>query len=277
MGIKLDGKVLAESIRNEIREKIEKLKKDNIKIPSLANIIIGEDGGSRFYFNTQNSVCEKVGIKTKSLELEENIEEEKLLNIINELNKDESVSGIILQLPLPKHLDENKITSAISIDKDVDGLNSLSAGRLFKGEKCFVPCTPKGIIRLIKNTGIKIEGKHAVVIGRSNIVGKPVAQLLLEENATVTICHSKTPNLKEICKMADILVVAIGRPGIINREYVKKDAVVIDVGTTVVNGKLTGDVDYNDVVDIASYTTPVPGGVGPMTTTMLLVNLCEGN
>jgi methylenetetrahydrofolate dehydrogenase (NADP+)/methenyltetrahydrofolate cyclohydrolase len=277
MGIKLDGKVLAESIRNEIREKIEKLKKDNIKIPSLANIIIGEDGGSRFYFNTQNSVCEKVGIKTKSLELEEDIQEEELLSIINELNKDESVSGIILQLPLPKHLDENKITSAISIDKDVDGLNSLSAGRLFKGEKCFVPCTPKGIIRLIKNTGIKIEGKHAVVIGRSNIVGKPVAQLLLEENATVTICHSKTPNLKEICKMADILVVAIGRPGIINREYVKKDAVVIDVGTTVVNGKLTGDVDYNDVVDIASYTTPVPGGVGPMTTTMLLVNLCEGN
>jgi methylenetetrahydrofolate dehydrogenase (NADP+)/methenyltetrahydrofolate cyclohydrolase len=277
MGTKLDGKTLAASIRNEISEKIEKLTKNNHRVPSLANIIIGEDGGSRFYFNTQNSVCEKVGIKTKSLELEEDIQEEELLSIINELNKDESVSGIILQLPLPKHLDENKITSAISIDKDVDGLNSLSAGRLFKGETCFVPCTPKGIIRLIKNTGIKIEGKHAVVIGRSNIVGKPVAQLLLEENATVTVCHSKTPNLKEICKMADILVVAIGRPEIINREYVKKDAVVIDVGTTVVNGKLTGDVDYNDVVDIASYTTPVPGGVGPMTTTMLLVNLCEGN
>ena len=277
MGTKLDGKTLAANIRNDISEKIEKLKKENKKIPSLANIIIGEDGGSRFYFNTQNSVCEKVGIKTKSLELEENIQEENLIDLIKQLNEDESVSGIILQLPLPKHLDENKITSTISIKKDVDGLNSLSSGKLFKGEDCFVPCTPKGIIKLIKSTGVDIQGKHAVVIGRSNIVGKPVAQLLLAENATVTMCHSKSDNLKEICKMADILVVAIGRPGIINKEYVKKNAVVIDVGTTVVNGKLTGDVDYNDVVDIAAYTTPVPGGVGPMTTTMLLVNLCGDN
>ncbi|SHH37104.1 bifunctional 5,10-methylenetetrahydrofolate dehydrogenase/5,10-methenyltetrahydrofolate cyclohydrolase [Clostridium grantii] len=277
MGTKLDGKTLAANIRNDISEKIEKLKKENKKIPSLANIIIGEDGGSRFYFNTQNSVCEKVGIKTKSLELEENIQEETLIDLIKQLNEDKSVSGIILQLPLPKHLDENKIASTISIKKDVDGLNSLSSGKLFKGEDCFVPCTPKGIIKLIKSTGVEIQGKHAVVIGRSNIVGKPVAQLLLAENATVTMCHSKSDNLKEICKMADILVVAIGRPGIINKEYVKKNALVIDVGTTVVNGKLTGDVDYNDVVDIAAYTTPVPGGVGPMTTTMLLVNLCGDN
>lgn len=274
MGTKLDGKEIANKIKLDIKEYIDKSEN---KIPCLANILVGNDGGSKYYLNTQNKVCNKVGINTKSIELNEDIDEETLLNTIRELNNDESVTGIILQLPLPKHLNENKVTSAIAIQKDVDGLNSLSAGKLFKGEKCFIPCTPKGIIRLIKETGIQIEGKEAVVLGRSNIVGKPVAQLLLQENATVTICHSKTADLKEVCQRADILVVAVGRPNYIGKEYIKQDAVVIDVGTSVVDGKLVGDVNYNEVLPVASYVTPVPGGVGPMTTAMLLANLCEGN
>ncbi|GAA0177217.1 bifunctional methylenetetrahydrofolate dehydrogenase/methenyltetrahydrofolate cyclohydrolase [Clostridium sediminicola] len=274
MGTKLDGKEIANKIKLDIKEYIDKSEN---KIPCLANILVGNDGGSKYYLNTQNKVCNKVGINTKSIELNEDIDEETLLNTIRELNNDESVTGIILQLPLPKHLNENKVTSAIAIQKDVDGLNSLSTGKLFKGEKCFIPCTPKGIIRLIKETGIQIEGKEAVVLGRSNIVGKPVAQLLLQENATVTICHSKTADLKEVCQRADILVVAVGRPNYIGKEYIKQDAVVIDVGTSVVDGKLVGDVNYNEVLPVASYVTPVPGGVGPMTTAMLLANLCEGN
>lgn len=277
MGIKLDGKEIANKIRAELKNKIEDLKDNNIKVPMLANILVGDDGGSRYYFNTQNKVCNNIGILTKSIELEENTQEQTLLNVIDELNYNEDVSGIIIQLPLPKHIDQNKVTSAISVEKDIDGLNSLSAGRLFKGQKCFVPCTPKGIIRLIKETGIEIEGKEAVILGRSNIVGKPVAQLLLKENATVTMCHSRTKDLKNVCKRADILVVAIGRPNSIDEEYIKEGAIVIDVGTSVVDGKLTGDVKLEKVLSTAAYTTPVPGGVGPMTTTMLLVNLCEGH
>lgn len=275
MGIKLDGKEIANKIRAELKNKIGDLKDNNMKIPMLANVLVGDDGGSRYYFNTQNKVCNNIGILTKSIELEESTQEKTLLDVINELNNDKDVSGIIIQLPLPKHIDENKVTSAISVEKDIDGLNSLSGGKLFKGEKCFIPCTPKGIVRLIKETGIEIEGKEAVVIGRSNIVGKPVAQLLLKENATVTMCHSRTINLKDVCKRADILVVAIGRPNSIDEEYIKEGAIVIDVGTSVVDGKLTGDVKYEQVLPVASYATPVPGGVGPMTTTMLLVNLCE--
>lgn len=275
MGIKLDGREIANKIKAELKECIEK--SNNNKIPCLANILVGNDGGSRYYFNTQNKVCNKIGINTKSIELDENINEEALLEIISELNNDEKVSGIILQLPLPKHIDENIVTSAIALQKDIDGLNGLSAGKLFKGEECFIPCTPKGIIHLIKETGIRIKGKEAVVIGRSNIVGKPVAQLLLQENATVTICHSKTEDLKEVCKRADILVVALGKPNFIGKEYIKEGAVVIDVGTSVVDGNLTGDVKYEEVLPVSSYVTPVPGGVGPMTTAMLLVNLCEGN
>lgn len=276
MGLKLDGREIANKIKLELKECIEN-SQNNTKIPCLANILVGNDGGSRYYFNTQNKICNKIGINTKSIELDESIDEEALLETISELNNDEKVSGIILQLPLPKHIDENKVTSSIALQKDIDGLNSLSAGKLFKGEKCFIPCTPKGIIHLIKETGIRIKGKEAVVIGRSNIVGKPVAQLLLQENATVTICHSKTEKLKEVCKRADILVVALGRPNFIGKEYIKEGAVVIDVGTSVVDGKLTGDVKYEEVLPVSSYVTPVPGGVGPMTTAMLLVNLCEGN
>ncbi|KOA20939.1 bifunctional protein FolD protein [Clostridium homopropionicum DSM 5847] len=276
MGVSLNGKAVAENLRNEIRKSIEVKKANGEKVPCMANILVGNDGGSLHYVNNQNKVCADLGIEVKSIYLDEKITEEEITKVICDLNNDNNINGIILQLPLPKHLDEAKITSLISFEKDIDGLNTVSVGKLYKGEKCFIPCTPRGIIELIKSTGEKIEGKHAVVIGRSNIVGKPVAQLLLNENATVTICHSRTDNLKEICSKADILVAAIGKPGFVTEEFVKENAIVIDVGTTAVNGKLAGDVCFDRVIEKASFVTPVPGGVGAMTTTMLLKNLCEG-
>lgn len=276
MGIKIDGKKLAQDIREELKKQVENINNNQDVKLCMANILVGNDGGSQFYVRNQNKLCDTLGIKVKSINLDECIKEEELLNIINELNNDNEVKGIILQLPLPKHLDESKITSAIDINKDIDGLSSISVGKLYKGEKCFVPCTPRGIIELIKTCDIDIEGSNAVVIGRSNIVGKPVAQLLLNENATVTICHSKTKNLKEICLNADILVSAIGKPHFITKDYVKEGAVVIDVGTSSVNGKMVGDVCFDEVIEKAAYVTPVPGGVGAMTTTMLIKNLCEG-
>lgn len=276
MGIKLDGKELSKKIQEEIKQIIKFKNTNGEKVPCLANILVGRDDASAYYMNSQNKLCNKLGIKVKSVYLEKDVEEERLIKVIEDLNKDNKVDGIILQLPLPKHLDEAKITSFISHEKDIDALSTLSLGKLYKGEKCFIPCTPKGIIELIKSTGVKIEGKHAVIIGRSNIVGKPVSQLLLNENATVTICHSKTNNLKEICCNADILIVAIGKPRFITKEYIKPGAIVIDVGTTVIEGTLVGDVCFDEVLEKASFVTPVPGGVGAMTTTMLMKNLCEG-
>lgn len=276
MGVSLNGKAVAESLRNEIRKSIEIKKANGEKVPCMANILVGNDGGSLHYVNNQNKVCADLGIDVKSVYLDEKITEEEITKVICDLNNDNNINGIILQLPLPKHLDEAKITSLISFEKDIDGLNTISVGKLYKGEKCFIPCTPRGIIELIKSTGEKIEGKNAVVIGRSNIVGKPVAQLLLNENATVTICHSRTANLKEVCSRADILVAAIGKPDFVTEEFVKENAIVIDVGTTAVNGKLAGDVCFDKAIEKASFVTPVPGGVGAMTTTMLLKNLCEG-
>lgn len=276
MGIRLDGKILSEKFKEEIIKNIEQRRLRNENLPCMANILVGNDGGSLYYINNQNKLCGKLGVKVKSIFLEDNIPEKKLLQVIKDLNEDSEVDGIILQLPLPKHIDERKITSAISYEKDIDGLSSISTGRLYRGEKCFTPCTPKGIIEIIKSTGLKIEGKNAVIIGRSNIVGKPTAQLLLNENATVTICHSKTTNLKEICSQADILVVALGNPKFITKEYIKEGAIVVDVGTTAVEGKLVGDVCFEEVIEKAGFVTPVPGGVGAMTTTMLIKNLCEG-
>lgn len=276
MGIKLDGKAVAEKFKEDIKRHIEYNKIQGREVPCLANVLVGNDGGSLYYVNNQNKLCSKLGIKVKSINLHKEVSEEKLLEVINNLNNDTEVDGIILQLPLPKHIGEAKITSAIVYKKDVDGLSSVSIGKLYKGEKCFIPCTPKGIIELIKSTKVKIEGKNAVVVGRSNIVGKPTAQLLLNENATVTICHSKTVNLKEICSKADILVAALGKPGFITKDYVKEGAIIIDVGTTAIEGKLVGDVCFHEVLEKAAYVTPVPGGVGAMTTTMLLKNLCEG-
>lgn len=276
MGTILNGKTVAEGLRSSIKNYVEELKANNKKIPCMANILVGNDGGSLHYVKNQNKLCSTLGVDVKSVYLEENILEEEISRIIMELNSDQNIDGIILQLPLPKHLDEAKITSLISFEKDIDGLNTISVGKLYKDEKCFIPCTPRGIIELIKSTGEKIEGKHAVVVGRSNIVGKPVAQLLLKENATVTICHSKTSNIKEICSSADILVAAVGRPQLITKDYVKENAIVIDVGTTSINGKLVGDVCLDEVIEKAAYVTPVPGGVGAMTTTILIKNLCEG-
>ena len=275
LGISFSGKALAIKYGEDIKLFVESRKLKGLSIPCMATILVGTDGGSIFYMNNQIKQCEKLGILNKNFILEENISEEELLNLIETLNKDETVSGIMLQVPLPKHLNEKIITSKIAPQKDIDGLTDVNTGRFYKGEKCFVPCTPKAIIEMLKNAGLSIMGKHAVIIGRSNIVGKPVAQLLLNESATVTICHSKTRDLKEICKTADILVVAIGKPNFITSDYIKEGAIVIDVGTSMVNGKISGDVLFSDAIEKASLVTPVPGGVGAMTTTMLLKNVCE--
>ena len=275
MGISFSGKNLAVKYRQEIKLFVENRRVKGLTIPCMATILVGNDGGSIFYLNNQIKLCAELGILNKNFTLEENVTEKELLDLIEVLNNDEAVSGIMLQVPLPKHLNEKMITSTITPKKDIDGLTDINTGRFYKGEKCFIPCTPKAIIEILKNADISIMGKHAVVIGRSNIVGKPVAQLLLNESATVTICHSKTINLKEICKSADILVAAIGRPNFITADYVKEGAIVIDVGTSMVQGKITGDVLLSEVIEKASLVTPVPGGVGTMTTTMLLKNVCE--
>jgi len=275
LGISFSGKNLAIKYRQEIKLFVENRKVKGLTIPCMATILVGNDGGSIFYLNNQIKLCAELGILNKNFTLEENVTEKELLDLIEVLNNDEAVSGIMLQVPLPKHLNEKMITSTITPKKDIDGLTDINTGRFYKGEKCFIPCTPKAIIEILKNADISIMGKHAVVIGRSNIVGKPVAQLLLNESATVTICHSKTINLKEICKNADILVAAIGRPNFITADYIKEGAIVIDVGTSMVQGKITGDVLLSEVIEKASLVTPVPGGVGTMTTTMLLKNVCE--
>lgn len=276
MGTKLNGKILAEKYKEEIKQFVEKKLVAGDNPPCLANILVGNDSGSTYYVKSQNKLCSQLGIKVKSLYLDENITQDELLQIIEELNNNEEVNGIILQLPLPTHIDESYVTSQIVYYKDIDGLSTSSIGKLYKGEKCFIPCTPKGIIKLLQDYNIEIEGKNVVVIGRSNIVGKPIAQLLLNENATVTICHSKTKDLKSVCNKADILIVAMGKPGFVNEDYIKEDSIIIDVGTTMVNDKIKGDVDFDAVIDKAKFVTPVPGGVGAMTTVMLLKNLCEG-
>jgi methylenetetrahydrofolate dehydrogenase (NADP+)/methenyltetrahydrofolate cyclohydrolase len=275
MGIKVNGKIIVEKYRDEIKALINDGVKNGLRVPSIKTILVGDDGGSLSYVKSQNNLCDKLGISYACIHLNKDTDEKDIMDIIEELNEDNSVDGIIIQLPLPKKFNEKEITSKISYKKDIDGLTDMNMGRFYKGEKSFIPCTALGVIEMIKNTGSEIKGKHAVVIGRSNIVGKPVAQLLLNEDATVTICHSKTSNLKEICKSADILVAAIGRSGFVTSDFVKEGAIVIDVGTTMVDGKVTGDVCFEEVIDHASYVTPVPGGTGLMTTTMLIKNACE--
>lgn len=275
MGMKIDGKQIAVTHRENIKARIEEKTLIGVRKPSMVAILVGNDGGSISYMKNQQKLSESLDVNYNSLILDETITQEELINKIKELNNDDTVDGIILQLPLPKNFDEKEVTSAICHNKDIDGLTDINTGRLYKGEKCFIPCTAKSILELIKYVENDIKGKNAVVIGRSNIVGKPVAQLLLNENATVTICHSKTKNLKEVCKEADILVAAIGRPGFVTKDFVKDGAIVIDVGTTMVDGKIKGDVCYDEVLEVASHVSPVPGGVGAMTTTMLLKNTCE--
>ena len=275
MAIIIDGKRISQEIKDELKDKVEALKAVGKKA-ALAVVQVGNDPASCVYVNNKKKACAYIGIESLSYELEEETTEEELLELIKRLNEDEKVHGILVQLPLPKHINEDKIIQAISPKKDVDGFHPENVGKLVIGVKGFVSCTPAGVIQLLKRSNIEIAGKNCVVVGRSNIVGKPMALLMLRENATVTIAHSKTQNLKELCKTADILIVAIGKPRFITSEYIKEGAVVIDVGIhRDENNKLCGDVKYEDVVEIASAITPVPGGVGPMTIAMLMNNCVE--
>lgn len=268
----IDGKKISKELKDELKEKVAKYKEEGVEI-TLAVIQVGNDKASSVYVGNKKKACEYIGIKSLSYELVESTTEEELLNLIKELNNRKDVNGILVQLPLPKHINEDKVIETIDAKKDVDGFHPMSVGALSIGKKGFISCTPYGIIELLKRSNIDIDGKECVVIGRSNIVGKPMSMLLLRENATVTVAHSHTKNLKEVAKRADILVVAIGKPQFINSEYVKEGAVVIDVGIhRDENNKLCGDVDYEDVFPHASAITPVPGGVGPMTIAMLMKN-----
>lgn len=271
----IKGNEVAEKKRAQLKEEVVKLKEQGI-VPGLAVILVGEDPASRSYVKGKEKGCEQVGIYSELIELPETITEEHLLAEIDRLNGDDRINGILVQLPLPKHIEEKAIIERISPEKDVDGFHPISVGRMMTGQDTFLPCTPHGIVELVKETNLDISGKHVVVIGRSNIVGKPVGQLFLNENATVTYCHSKTQNIKELSKLADILIVAVGRPKMVTADYIKEGAVVIDVGVNRLGtGKLCGDVDFDNVLDVAGYITPVPKGVGPMTITMLLHNTVE--
>lgn len=271
----IDGKKISLEIKDELKEKVTQLKAQGVEI-NLAVIQVGNDPASSVYVGNKKKACEYVGMGSVSYELSEDTKEEELLELIEELNGREDINGILVQLPLPKQINEDKVIKAIDPKKDVDGFHPQSVGALCIGQPGFVSCTPAGIIQLLKRSGIIIAGKECVVIGRSNIVGKPMALLLLRENATVTVAHSKTKDLKEVAKRADILVVAVGKPKMITKDYVKEGAVVIDVGIhRNENNKLCGDVDYEDVAPLCSAITPVPGGVGPMTIAMLMNNCVE--
>ncbi|MCR5736392.1 MAG: bifunctional methylenetetrahydrofolate dehydrogenase/methenyltetrahydrofolate cyclohydrolase FolD [Eubacterium sp.] len=268
----IDGKAISLQIKDELKKQVAAYKEQGIEI-TMAVVKVGNDPASAVYVRNKEKACEYIGVTSRTLALPEETTEEELLNTVKELNEDPSVNGILVQLPLPKHIDESKILLAIDPKKDVDGFHPVNVGKMVIGEDSFLPCTPAGIIEMLKRSDIDMQGKECVVIGRSNIVGKPMAILMLRENATVTIAHSRTADLKEVTKRADILVAAIGKAKFVTADYVKEGAVVIDVGMDRdENGKLCGDVDYDDVSKVASAITPVPGGVGPMTVTMLMVN-----
>lgn len=271
----IDGKLISQQIKDELKEEVAQFKTEGIDI-CLAVIQVGSDPASSVYVRNKKKACAYIGVESRSYELPEETSEEELIKLVEELNADESVNGILVQLPVPDHIDEDKIIRTISPDKDVDGFHPVSVGRLWIGEKGFLSCTPAGIIQLLKRSNISIEGKECVIIGRSNIVGKPMAALLLRENGTVTIAHSRTKDLKEVAKRADILIVAIGKERFITSEYIKEGAVVIDVGMHRDEANhLCGDVDFADVEPHSSAITPVPGGVGPMTIAMLMNNCVE--
>lgn len=272
----IDGKRISQEIKDELREKVAVLKEQG-KTFTLAVIQVGNDPASSVYVGNKKKACAYIGIESLSYELPQETTEGELLKLVGELNNNSAVGGILVQLPLPEHIDEEKVLLAISPAKDVDGFHPENVGNLSIGRPGFVSCTPAGVIQLLKRSGIEIEGKECVVLGRSNIVGKPMAMLLLRENGTVTVCHSRTKNLKEITRRADILVVAIGKPKFVDAGYVKEGAVVIDVGIhRNENNKLCGDVDFDSVAPHTSAITPVPGGVGPMTIAMLMSNCVEG-
>jgi len=268
----INGKEIGEKIRKEIAEQVSQLKEKGVT-PGLAVILVGEDPASQTYVRNKHRSCEAIGIYSEVIKLPESTTEDELLEKIHALNERQDNHGILVQLPLPKHINEDNVIAAISPEKDVDGFSPISVGKMMLGQDTFLPCTPFGVMKLLEYSGIDIAGKHAVVVGRSHIVGKPMGQLLLQKDATVTYTHSKTKDLPSITKQADILVAAVGRPKFITKDHVKPGAVVIDVGINRdENNKLVGDVDFEAVEPICSYITPVPGGVGPMTITMLLYN-----
>jgi len=273
MAVIIDGNQTAREILEEIRRKTAAMKDREGRVPGLAVVLVGEDPASKVYVGRKAKACADVGFLSREFKLPADTPEERLLGIIRELNDDPLIHGILVQLPLPQHISTEKIIAAIDPHKDVDGFHPYNVGGLLSGTPLFVPCTPRGIMELISRAGIDLKGKEAVVVGRSNIVGKPMALLLLAQHATVTICHSRTKDLPAVTRRADVLVAAIGRPKMIKADMVKKGAVVIDVGVNrLENGKLAGDVDFDDVAPQASFITPVPGGVGPMTIAMLMQN-----
>ena len=284
MSTLIDGKALSQSLKEQMRDRIVELEKQYGRKPCLAVIIVGDNPASRSYVRGKIKAAEFTGMDSRLIELPEDIKECDLLDIIAGLNADKNVDGILVQLPLPHHIDEDAVIDSISIQKDVDGFHPWNVANLWLGRKCIVPCTPKGIITMIESTGVDLKGKKAVVIGRSNIVGKPVAKLLLDRNATVTIAHSRTQDLAKVASEADILVAAVGRPKMVTADMIKPGAVVIDVGINRISvpgpdgdpvNKLVGDVDFESASEVAGYITPVPGGVGPMTITMLMENTIE--
>lgn len=268
----LDGKKTAQKVKDALKERVEQLKKDGLT-PGLAVIIVGNDSASRVYVNNKKKACEYVGIHSEEYALPEETTQDELIALVKKLNEKADIHGILCQLPLPKHINEEAVINAIDPQKDVDAFHPINVGKIMIGNFDFLPCTPAGVMELIDESGIDLTGKHCVVVGRSNIVGKPQAMLLLHRNATVTICHSKTENLPQVCQTADVLVVAVGRAKMVDESYIKEGAVVIDVGMDRdENGKLCGDVDFDSACKKAGYITPVPGGVGPMTIATLMKN-----
>jgi len=276
MGSIIDGNKIAQDIRNEVRQSAISLKEQKGIVPGLAVVLVGEDSASQVYVGRKAKACAEVGFLSREYKLPAETDEEKLLKVIRKLNRDKLIHGILVQLPLPKHISTEKIIAAIDPHKDVDGFHPYNVGGLVTGSPLFIPCTPQGIMELIARTGIELKGKEAVVVGRSNIVGKPIALLLLAQHATVTICHSRTKDLPVVTRRADILIAAVGKAHMIKADMVKDGAIVIDVGVNrLENGKLAGDVDFNEVAPKASFITPVPGGVGPMTIAMLMKNTLD--
>lgn len=267
----IDGKIISATVKERVKDGVKKLKDNGITV-GLAVIIVGSDPASQVYVANKKKACQSLGIISEEYALPENTSQQELLDLINELNNKKSINGILCQLPLPAHLDEKLIINSISPEKDVDAFHPVNVGKIMIGDYDFVPCTPAGVMEMLTYHNIDISGKNCVVIGRSNIVGKPMGMLLLHKNGTVTICHSRTKNLKEVCKEADILVASVGKAGFVTADMVKEGAVVIDVGINRVDGKLYGDVDFDNVKEKASAITPVPGGVGPMTIAMLMQN-----
>lgn len=275
MAVTIDGKAIALSFQDGIKNYVNARVAKGFDLPTLAVVQIGNDGGATFYRQSVVKLCEKLTVPVIEYVRAEETDEAEVLEIVNEINNRNDIHGALILMPMPKGIDSKKIIDLLSPRKDIDGLTDVNSGRLLNGKKSFVPCTPRSVVEILKTLSVEIEGKEVVIIGRSNVVGKPLAQLLLNLNATVTIAHSKTKNLKEVSKRADILISAIGKPLFIDNSYVKEGAIIIDVGTSNVNGKITGDVDFEDVKNSASFITKVPGGVGSVTTTILIENLCE--